>query len=95
MADKNRNKELKKMFKQKSAEDFENNLPMERIVFKDLSDYLDVELGKKHCDHTLRSTKVFFIEKRIASPATVIEWLAENGGYCDCEILNNIEEKFE
>ena len=23
----------------------------------------------------------------------IIEWLEENGGYCDCEVLANIEEK--
>jgi hypothetical protein len=26
--------------------------------------------------------------------ATVIPWLREQGGYCDCEVLANVEERW-
>jgi len=25
----------------------------------------------------------------------ITKWLGENGGYCDCEVLANLEEKFD
>jgi len=35
----------------------------------------------------------FLMEKRLNMPK-VMSWLNENGGYCDCEVLQNIETKW-
>ena len=37
----------------------------------------------------------FLKEKGIENIDKVEEWLHNNGGYCDCEVLMNVEEKFE
>ncbi|MBA3693585.1 MAG: DUF2695 domain-containing protein [Acidobacteria bacterium] len=34
-----------------------------------------------------------FIEKNNLPKDDLIDWLENNGGYCDCEVLANVEEK--
>ena len=67
------------------------------ISFNDLSalfDYLDVQLGNEGCDHTPKLTKAF-LEKRKLNTSLILPWLEEFGGYCDCEVLANVEESWE
>jgi hypothetical protein len=33
--------------------------------------------------------------QNISNITDVVEWLSDNGGFCDCEILANFEELFE
>ena len=39
--------------------------------------------------------KHFLEQLDIENVNDVLEWLANKGGYCDCEILANVEEQFE
>ena len=79
----------------KADEEFERSLPMSRNNFKKLFDYLDTELNDKGCDNTNGLTNTFLLQSDIEDIEKVLEWLANHGGYCDCEILANIEEQFE
>ncbi len=67
------------------------------ISFKDLGalfDHLDEVFGNEGCDHTLRITKAF-LETRNLSIESILPWLGEYGGYCDCEVLANVEDSWE
>lgn len=44
------------------------------------------------CDDTLKYTKEFLQMNNLPFQES-IEWLQENGAYCDCEVLANIEDK--
>jgi hypothetical protein len=68
---------------------------MNRELFKKLFEYLNIELGDRNCDHTNSITQVFLQENGIIDTENILTWLANNGGYCDCEILANVEEQFE
>ncbi|KAF1699784.1 DUF2695 domain-containing protein [Pseudoxanthomonas suwonensis] len=46
------------------------------------------------CDHSLRFTRQFLASRGI-EPDRVLPWLEEHGGYCDCEVLANVEEHWE
>ncbi len=81
--------------KRKTDHEFESSLPMDRENFQKLFDYLDTELTDKNCDDTNSLTKTFLLQSNIQKVDEVLEWLAEHGGYCDCEILANVEEQFE
>lgn len=74
--------------KQRAAE--EAALPVSRQTLWALFDTLDVALGQG-CDHSLRFT-VQFLAAHGIPPEQVIPWLGEYGGYCDCEVLANVEE---
>lgn len=78
---------------QKSRKEFEENLPMSRDDFKRLFDFLDEKLTDTDCDDRLTLTKSFLLNNNIPNP--VLDWLEENGGHCDCEVLMNVEELFE
>ncbi len=81
--------------KKKADQEFESSLPMDRESFQKLFDYLDTELTDNNCDDTNSLTKIFLLQSNIQKIDEVLEWLAEHGGYCDCEILANVEEQFD
>lgn len=92
--DKERRKQLMSELRKKADMEFEASLPMSRESFSELFDYLDVELSHTGCDNSDTLTKAFLLKKD-ASVGEVIKWLNDRGGYCDCEILANVEEQFE
>ena len=89
-----RQRQLMKEFQRKEIETFISGLPMEIKGFLNLFDVLNEKLGIEECDHTLRFTEQFLSIHQLPLQEVVL-WLNEYGGYCDCEVLFNIEEKFE
>lgn len=89
--DKNK-KELLKNFKDEQRKKFIESLPMSIENFTNLFDYLDETMDE--CDDELSLTRQFLTENNLPIDE-VIEWLETNGGYCDCEVLANIEDLFE
>jgi acyl-coenzyme A synthetase/AMP-(fatty) acid ligase len=53
------------------------------IAYKPL---LDEALSQRGCDHTLRLTTEWLVLNNLPIEP-VVNWLHENGGYCDCEAL--------
>lgn len=95
IAEKKKCKEARKALAQKELNDFRASLPMEEKYFSELFHYLEKTLQKTPCDHTLRGITRFLAEKKVSDPEKVITWLASHGGYCDCEVLYNVEERFD
>ena len=56
---------------------------------RDLFDWLDRK-GAPPCDRTARETKAFLAARGL-DEQRVIPWLQSYGGYCDCEVLANVE----
>ena len=81
-------------YKCRQKEAFLASLPMSTALFRELFDYLDELLGEVGCQHDLRLTESF-LQEHSCDTVTVLEWLQDNGGCCDCEVLANIEEKFD
>ncbi len=94
-SEKERRKQINNDLRKKAREEFESSLPMDRDFFKNLFYYLDIELGEKGCDHTQILTRTFLLKHGIAEAGTILSWLADEGGYCDCEILANVEPQFD
>ncbi len=89
-----RRKQIKTNLRLKARQDFENSLPTSRENFEALFNYLDEKLTENHCDKTLKYSVEFFQSLKLDNIETITEWLGENSGYCDCEVLTNVEEKF-
>ena len=83
---------IRNNLKQQEREEFIESLPADQAVFKMLFDYLDEKLGKG-CDHTDMLTREF-LDKNCDNTQEIIAWLNEHGGFCDCEILWNVELEF-
>lgn len=87
-------KRLLKNWKDSKKQKFEDSLPMSRKQFRELFDYLDEQLESNGCNRDFTWTTKFLNAHRIPS-APVIAFLKENGGYCDCEALMNVEDRLE
>ncbi|UYK81289.1 DUF2695 domain-containing protein [Xanthomonas sacchari] len=95
MADKlevQRRKQLRRAAEAKQRESEESSLPVPRETLWALFDYLDMSLAVG-CDHSLRLTEQFLASREIR-PELLVAWLGEYGGFCDCEVLSNVEERW-
>ncbi len=81
---------------QLNAEELEKalvTLPISPENLEKLFDYLDFRLEKEDCDHTSRFTMQYLMEKQLPFPK-IVGWLIENGGDCDCKIMEQIEPEW-
>jgi hypothetical protein len=68
-------------------------LPLPDDQMKAMFDMLDLEFPRQGGDHTLRLTRAWLQSKGLPVDA-VVAWLHDNGGFCDCEVLANAEQKW-
>ena len=88
-------KKMRQHYKDLQRQAFESSLPMARELFLDLFDYLNEQSESTGCNHDFSLTEQFLHDKQVNNVEEVLEFLRENGGYCDCEVIFNVEEKFE
>ena len=69
-------------------------LPLPVPEIQAMFDMLNVEFPRQGCDHTRRLT-LAWLETRGHDVQEVFAWLDTQGGFCDCEILANVEEKVD
>jgi len=93
--DKKEREEIRNQLAEKELAEFRKSLPFDEDIFPKLFDFLDIELNKKGCNHTTILTKTFLDKNGVSNATNVIEWLTDNGGFCDCEVLANVEGLFE
>jgi len=93
--DKARKKELLKAYADEQRQSFNDSLPMDEELFWQLFDYVDEKLEiNDGCDHSLTFTREF-LEKQSVDVESVLAWIINEGGGCDCEVFYNVEERFE
>ena len=90
--EKKRRKALSKEVAQKQFDDEVSRMPISKNDLKALFDYLD-RPDPPPCDHTLKDT-IWFLDKHNLDKNTIIPWLNEYGGYCDCEVIYNVDDKW-
>jgi len=69
-------------------------MPLLLVELGGLFDYLDKQLGIHNCDHTSKMTIEHLVANKL-DPKVIVPWLREYGGYCDCEVLANVEESWQ
>ena len=70
-------------------EAFLDQMPAGQFDIEDLFDYLEDKLEREECNHSLRFSMQFMMENRLNFPR-LSAWLQQNGGYCDCKVLEQI-----
>lgn len=95
MADKVRRKQIRDELRLKAKEEVEGSLPMTRERFKGLFDYLDSALQAEGCKDDLTLTVCYLRSIGTSNIDQITSWLNDNDGFCDCELLSNVEEQFE
>lgn len=69
------------------------SLPATKEELEALFEYIEDELYEDECDHTSRLTMKFLMQNQLPFPK-IVAWLHDNGGYCDCKIMENIEKEW-
>jgi hypothetical protein len=89
-AERERRKALARELKQRERQAAEARMPLSRDELAALFDHLDEALTAG-CDHSLRFTRQFLAVRSLSEEA-IVPWLGEHGGFCDCEVLANVED---
>lgn len=82
---------LQRLAEQNRQNSGEHRPPLSLIDLGDLFDFLDLHLIESGCDHTLGATRGF-LKSRGLNEDEIIPWLADSCGFCDCEVLANVED---
>ena len=72
---------------------FLESLPARQHTVSELLDYLEDELYESECNHSLQYSMRFMMENHLNFPK-ITSWLNENGGYCDCKVMEQIAPKW-
>ena len=68
---------------------FIDSLPDAQETISELLNYLEDELYDKECNHSLRYSMQYMMKKNLNFPK-LTGWLNDNGGYCDCKVMEQI-----
>lgn len=74
-------------------EAFLEALPARKEQIEDMFDFIEFKLERESCNHSLRFAMQYMMENRLNFPK-VTSWLNENGGYCDCKVMEEITSKW-
>ena len=70
-------------------EAFLETLPAQQHTISDLIDFVEDELYESECNHSLQYSMRFMMDNHLDFPK-LTSWLNENGGYCDCKVMEQI-----
>jgi len=68
---------------------FLDSLPEGQGTISRMLDYIEDELYDSECNDSLQHAMKFMMDNRLNFPK-LTSWLNENGGYCDCKVLEEI-----
>jgi len=68
---------------------FLDTLPAGRETVSELLDFLEDELYDSECNHSLQLSMKFMMDRGLNFPKFT-SWLNNNGGYCDCKVMEQI-----
>lgn len=89
-----RRQEIKLQLRLQQRASLLTNLPLTTEQLAELFDYLDQRLGLHACDDTLGHTRCFAAAHELPFEP-LRQFLGSHGGYCDCEVLANVQERYE
>ncbi|MFF7633359.1 DUF2695 domain-containing protein [Kitasatospora sp. NPDC008050] len=89
-SEKDRRKALRDSYKAQQKQDEWESLGLDRDQLDALLEHLEDRLSDQDCDHSLRHTQAW-VNSTGLDWDTVKSGLASAGGYCDCEVLANVD----
>jgi len=57
--------------------------------------FLDIGIRKHGCSHHHKLVVRFLKSQGVQNIEQVLQWMRDNGAYCDCEVLLNVPYNFE
>ena len=68
---------------------FLETLPAGQETVSELLDHLEDELFDAECNHSLQHSMKFMMDRGL-NFGKFTSWLTNNGGYCDCKVMEQI-----
>lgn len=68
---------------------FLDTLPAGQETVSELLDFLEDELYDTECNHSLQHSMKFMMDRGL-NFGKFTSWLTNNGGYCDCKVMEQI-----
>lgn len=68
---------------------FLDSLPAGQVTISYLLDFVEDELFENECNHSLQYSMRFMMDNSLDF-GKVTSWLNNNGGYCDCKVMEQI-----
>jgi hypothetical protein len=90
--EKNRRKALRREIAKQQRAKAEAEMPMSKSDLQDLFDHLDQRLAAEGVT-TLCCIPCISHQQRLPEES-IVDWLGEHGGFCDCEVLANVENEW-
>jgi hypothetical protein len=90
---KDRRKAIRDELRRRERAGVEAKAPLSKPKLKQLFGWVDIKLGKAGCDDTLKHS-IPFLRVRGVAEDEVVAWLKEEDGYCDCEVIANVEDRW-
>ena len=81
---------LKAEYLRREREAMRAKIALDEVQLRALLAWLEGELASGECDHTQRLAERWCSGKGLDA-GVVLSGLAELGGYCDCEIVANVD----
>ncbi|HKY22538.1 MAG TPA: DUF2695 domain-containing protein [Vicinamibacterales bacterium] len=81
-------RDRKKAWKDQQKQAAQLAFPASNDVLQSLFESVEAEVETQGCDHSLRFTREW-ITSNNQPKDKLLAWLAEHGGYCDCEVVAN------
>ena len=72
---------------------FIDSLPAAEATISELLDFVEDELSETECNHSLQFSMRYMMENRL-NFGKITSWLTDNGGYCDCKVMEQIAPKW-
>lgn len=72
---------------------FLDSLPAAEATISELLDFVEDELYDTECNHSLQYSMRYMMENRLDF-GKITAWLTDNGGYCDCKVMEQIAPKW-
>ncbi len=72
---------------------FIDSLPAAQHTISELLDFVEDELFETECNHSLQFSMRYMMENHL-NFGKITSWLSDNGGYCDCKVMEQIAPKW-
>ena len=85
---------LKKQWKAAQKNVARTQFPLSDDKLEAMFDAVERSLENNGCDHSQRAT-ITWLTANGFDVDTVVQWLENNGGFCDCEVVANARDHWE
>ena len=83
------NRDQKKAWKTEQKVLAKHSFPLSNAELGSLFEFVETSVDQNGCDNSRRFTEKWLGLNKVA-PEPVLNWLEANGGFCDCEVLQNV-----